>query len=103
MKRGFTLIELVMVIVVLGILAIIAIPKFLSVRDRAARGRAQGMIGAIRSCVSMYYSQQTITGAGTYPPVITGGMFADGQMPSFVAPYSYTYDSSNGSVTLTSS
>ncbi|MBN1794803.1 MAG: prepilin-type N-terminal cleavage/methylation domain-containing protein [Candidatus Omnitrophica bacterium] len=99
MSRGFTLIELVMVIVILGIMAAIAIPKFTSLQDSARQAAADGSIGAIRSAISMYYGEQATSGTGTFPSAITTGLFADGQIPSFSSPYSYSYDSSNGVVT----
>ena len=99
MSKGFTLIELVMVIVILGIMAAIAIPKFVSLQDSAREAAADGAIGAIRSAVSMYYGEQATTGTATFPATITTALFADGQIPTFSSPYSYTYVSANGVVT----
>ncbi|MBN1794793.1 MAG: prepilin-type N-terminal cleavage/methylation domain-containing protein [Candidatus Omnitrophica bacterium] len=103
MNKGFTLIELVMVIVILGILAAIAIPKFVNLQDSARQAAADGSIGAIRTAVSAYYAEQATSGAATFPSDITGALFADGVTPTFSSPYGYSYDSSNGVVTRTSS
>lgn len=51
-EAGFTLIELVMVIVILGILAAVATPKFTSLVDEAEKSAAKGVAGALASASS---------------------------------------------------
>jgi prepilin-type N-terminal cleavage/methylation domain-containing protein len=55
-QRGFTLIEIIMVIVLLGIIAAIAIPKYIDLRTEAADATASGIVGAIVSSASIGYA-----------------------------------------------
>ncbi|GJB05001.1 prepilin-type N-terminal cleavage/methylation domain-containing protein [Aeromonas caviae] len=61
-QSGFTLIELVIVIIILGILAVTAAPKFLNLQDDARYATAQGMKAALQSSSQMIYSKAAIAG-----------------------------------------
>src|ERR1700740_1742601 len=54
-KSGFTLIELMIVVAIIGILAAIAIPKFASLIRKSGEGASKGNLGSIRSALSIYY------------------------------------------------
>jgi len=57
-RNGFTLIELIIVIVVIGILATVAIPKFLELRVEAEKAAVDTMLGSLESAMSIYASRQ---------------------------------------------
>lgn len=64
MKRqgGFTLIEMIVVIVILGILAVTAAPKFLNFQDDARKASISGLKGAIDSAASLVYGKAALEG-----------------------------------------
>ncbi len=66
LKSAFTLVELVIVIVVLGILAAVAIPKFLDFTTDAEEAACKGALGGSRSAIASYYAYSaTPAGGGT--------------------------------------
>ena len=62
-KKGFTLIELMIVVAIIGILAAIAIPKFAELIRKSSEGASKGNLGALRSAMSIYYGDME----GQYP------------------------------------
>jgi len=66
-RRGFTLIELMIVVAVIGVLAAIAIPKFASLLRKAHEGAGKGNLGSIRSALNVYYGDME----GLFPGDLT--------------------------------
>jgi len=60
-EKGFTLIELVMIIIILGILAAVAIPRFVNLREEADQANANAVIGALNSTAAIIFASH-VTG-----------------------------------------
>ena len=68
--KGFTLIELVIIIVVLGILAAVAIPKYQDITSEAKEASGRASLGALRSGITIFYANAAVTtGTAAWPTV----------------------------------
>lgn len=128
-RRGFTLIELVLVITILGILAVSALPNFINVATEARQSSMAGTAGAVRAGVALWRANNLVTvgppglypgtldsaAAGSCTPanpcfgtVVTGGI-SDGvwsrtnattyTYSDGTSTHTYTYSSANGTFT----
>ena len=64
MKRGFTLIELMVVIAIIGLLSAIAMPRFSNITNSAKAAQVQGNLANIRTAVNMFHAK-----TGVYPKI----------------------------------
>jgi len=76
-QAGFTLIELVVVIVILGLLAATALPKFIDVTTDARTASLKGVAGGLRSAASLARSQYVLNGSKTATTVLMDGQSVD--------------------------
>lgn len=72
MKKGFTLIELILVITILGILAVAALPRFIDVSTEAEQASRDGVVGAVRAGVALFRADDLVTNGppGNYPAAL---------------------------------
>ena len=102
-QQGFTLIELITVIVIIGILSSVAVPKFIDLSSMAEAAACKANQSAIRSAATIAYVQNAAAGSAAFPSwsdftTTPSNYFANGTMPTCPSGGTYSYVQATGSI-----
>jgi prepilin-type N-terminal cleavage/methylation domain-containing protein len=82
-RHGFTLIELVIVIAIIGITASVAIPKYIDMNESAKQAKIEAGLGAIRAALATKYAASATGGQpAAYPASLSDTDFVGGSAPA---------------------
>ncbi|GGP70818.1 type II secretion system protein [Shewanella saliphila] len=80
-QTGFTLIELVVVIIILGILAVVAAPKFINLKTDAHIAAINGAVGSIKTAVTLFKTKTLTSGSAMTDTVEFSGVKGSNYQP----------------------
>ncbi|MEM9374550.1 MAG: prepilin-type N-terminal cleavage/methylation domain-containing protein [Planctomycetota bacterium] len=92
MRRAFSLIEIMIVVVIVGILAAVALPQFAGATDEARTSAAQAAVAGVRAAIASHRTAAVISGDDPFP---TLAELTDGTTISFGIPANPFNDSSS--------
>jgi prepilin-type N-terminal cleavage/methylation domain-containing protein len=83
-SSAFSLVEIMIVVVIMGILAAVAIPRFVGASDDARTAAAESTVGAVRASIASYRTGAVIAGEDPFPTLaeLTGGTVVKSDLPA---------------------
>ena len=105
-NKGFTLIELILVVVILGFIASMFLPRFVDLTSKSRESASKGSLGAVRSAIAITYASNAVYAAATMiPTTVEAAMFQSDIIPaetvSVASGNSAVYVSSEAPVNVT--
>lgn len=99
-NKGFTLIELIMVIVILGILAAVAVPKFFDMTTQAHTKNKEAVVGNVKAGLQLFAANKlVVTGSRSFPA--NGTNMLDSVMDESPDGWTYSFAAAGDNDTLT--
>lgn len=96
-EKGFTLIELIVIIVILGILAAVAVPKYQDLTNEAKTAASEGLLGSAKGAAVLTFAKRLATGSVT--PMISGDSAGATALVAQIEAPDYGLTAGNGSFT----